>query len=155
MLEKRLCAMNYISRLCNTVDTRDINIDNRAALAGTADDYRYTNGKDVFGIRWHYFDSKSMLDCLERYRILDTVYIKVFHAELIKKSVDIVVFYSRLNCVTEKHIELIWKSLRDKNENERRIIFDCLISALMNSRNLLHCRNTIYLIEKLILSSIA
>ena len=74
MLEKRLCAMNYISRLCNTVDTHNINMDNRAALAGTADDYRYTNGKDVVGIRWHYFDSKNMLDCLERYRIL-TLYI--------------------------------------------------------------------------------
>ena len=145
MLEKRLCAMNYISRLCNTVATRDINIDNRAALAGTADDYRYTNGKDVFGIRWHYFDSKSMLDCLNG-TDLDTVYIKVFHAELIKKSVDIVVFYSRLNCVTEKHIELIWKSLRDKNENERRIIFDCLISALMSSE-------TFYIVEIRFISS--
>ena len=155
MLEKRLCAMNYISRLCNTVDIHNNNMDNRATLASTADDYRYTNGKDVVGVRWHYFDSKNMLDCLEQYQILDTVYTKVFHAELIKKSVDIIVFYSRLNCVTEEHIELIWKSLRDKNENERRIIFDCLISALMNSRNLLHCRNTIYLIEKLILSSIA
>ena len=66
MLEKRLCAMNYISRLCNTVDIHNNNMDNRATLASTADDYRYTNGKDVVGVRWHYFDSKNMLDCLEQ-----------------------------------------------------------------------------------------
>ena len=150
-LEKRLCAMNYCAKLCNNIENS--HNDNSATTEGymiNENDYRYMVDMDPFNVEWQFFNLGDMLNGLAKYNIFQIVFENVFHAEVIKKSGDLIAFHCHLNAVTEKHLTLIWNSMKDKNENERRIVYDCVIHALFNSKRIFHCKNTIFLMENLI-----
>jgi ubiquitin C-terminal hydrolase len=150
-LEKRLCAMNYCTKLCNNI-TNCCN-DNPVTTENyipNESSYTYMVDTNVMNVEWSFFNLGDLLNCFEKYNILETLYKNIFHAEVIKKSVDVITFYSSLNAINERHIQLIWESLKDKNENEKRIVYDSVIKASMSSKNILHCKNTIFLMENLV-----
>ncbi len=150
-LEKRLCALNYCTKLCKNIHNccNDNPVTTEKYIINE-NDYTYIVDTNVMNVEWSFFNLGDLLNCFEKYNILETLYKNIFHAEVIKKSVDVIAFYSSLNAANEKHIKLIWNSLKDKNENEKRIVYDSVIKALISSESILHCKNTIFLMENLV-----
>jgi len=76
----------------------------------------------------NYFTSQEFIKYLLEKKVIELIYEKYSHIELIKRSVDLLKFIAEFGEIfPENLIDIIWKSTKDKHEDDVKTIYEKII----------------------------
>jgi hypothetical protein len=106
-LERRLASLNDINEILESLDSKESARD------------------DEYGPFW--VTKEFMCDWLEKNKILDMIFTRNLHLEVLKRSYKIMTFLA-LNCkISAKEVEMIWEVATGKHETIQKNIYDLLL----------------------------
>jgi hypothetical protein len=106
-LERRLASLNDINEILESLDSKD---------AVRDDDY---------GPFW--VSKEYMCGWLERSSILEMIFTRNLHLEVLKRSYRIMTFLASNNRISVEHVEMIWDVATGKHETIQKNIYDLLL----------------------------